>query len=105
MPPDTKQTKNPPRKPKGWVSSRDISPLLSRDSALGQRMGEALAVAIGDGAMDGVVERGGVGEGLVGEMMRLEVAPHRFDVVEFGRVFRQPFDGQPVRPGSESGEG
>ena len=55
--------------------------------------------------MDGVVERGVVGEGLVGEMMRLEVAPHRFDVVEFGRVFREPFDGQPVRPGGESGEG
>ena len=34
-------------------------------------MGEALAVEIGDGAMDGVVERGVVGEGLVGEMMRL----------------------------------
>ena len=55
--------------------------------------------------MDGVVERDGVGEGLVGEMMRLEVAPHRLDVVEFGRVFRQPLDGQPVCPGGESGEG
>src|SRR5277367_6309737 len=88
-----------------WVLDVVFHDDLSRDSALGQRMGEALAVAIGDGAMDGVVERGGVGEGLVGEMMRLEVAPHRFDVVEFGRVFRQPFDGQPVRPGSESGEG
>ena len=50
--------------------------------------GGALAVEIGDGATHGVVELGVVGEGLVGEMMRLEVATHRFDVVEFGRVLR-----------------
>ena len=32
-------------------------------------------------------ERDGVGEGLVGEVMGLEVAPDRLDVIEFGRVF------------------
>jgi hypothetical protein len=31
--------------------------------------------------MDGLVERGGVGEGLVDEVMGLEVALDRFDVV------------------------
>src|SRR5208337_5054652 len=45
---------------------------LSRDSRLGQRIGDALAVEIDDGVMDGLVERVGVGEGLVGEVMGLE---------------------------------
>src|SRR5271167_2999195 len=43
------------------------------------------------------------GAGLVGEVMGLEVAPDRLDVVEFGRVLGQPFDGQPVRPGGQGG--
>jgi len=64
-------------------------------------MGDALAVEIGDGVMDGLVERGGVGEGLVGEMMSLKVAPDELDIVEFGRVFRQPFDGEPVCAGGQ----
>ena len=72
---------------------------------LGRRMGEAFAVEIGGGVMDGLFERVGVGEGLVGKMMDLEVAPDRLDVVEFGRVFRQSLDGQPVRPGGKSREG
>ena len=42
-------------------------------------------------------------EGLVGEVMGLEVSPDRLDVVEFGRVLGQPFDGQPVRPGGQGG--
>ena len=67
-------------------------------------MGDALAVEIGDGVMDGLVERGGVGEGLVGEMMGLEVAPDELDIVEFGRVFGQPFDGEPVCAGGQGGE-
>ena len=77
---------------------------LSRNSRLGQRNGHALAVEVVDGVVDGLVERGDVGEGLVGEMMRLEVAPDRLDVVEFGRVFGQPLDGEPVRAGGEGGE-
>ena len=71
---------------------------------LGQRIGDALAVEIGDGVMDGLVEGGGVGEGLVGEVMGFEVAPDRLDIVEFGRVFRQPFDGEPVCAGGQGGE-
>ena len=51
--------------------------------------------------MDCLVEGVRVGEGLVGEMMRLEVAPDEFDVVQFGRVFGQPLDGEPVSTGGE----
>ena len=49
--------------------------------------------------MDGGVEGFGVGECLVGEMMGFEIMPDDLDVVEFGRVFRQPFDGEPMRAG------
>ena len=61
---------------------------LSRDSRLGQRDDHALTVEIVDGGVDGLVESGDVGEGLVGEVMRLEVVPDHLDVVEFGRIFR-----------------
>jgi hypothetical protein len=67
-------------------------------------MGDALAVEICDGVMDGLVERGGVSEGLVGEMRGLEVAPDELEIVEFGSVFRQPFDGEPVCAGGQGGE-
>ncbi len=40
----------------------------------------------------------------VGEVMRLELAPDGFDVVEFGSVFGQPLDGEPVRPRREGRE-
>ena len=43
-----------------------------------------------------MVEGVGVSEGLMGEMVRLEIAPDNLDVVELGRVFRQPLDGEPV---------
>lgn len=39
------------------------------------------------------------GEGLVGEVTGFQAMPDNFDVVEFGRVFWQPFDGEPVLPG------
>ena len=77
---------------------------LSRDSQFGQRIRDPLAVEICDGVVDGVVERDGVGEGLVGEVMGLEVAPDRLDVVEFGRVFRQPLDGEPVCASRQRGK-
>jgi hypothetical protein len=77
--------------------------LLSRHSLLGQRMRLALLVAGVDGRVEGLVERVDILEGLVGEMVGLEVAPDRFDVVEFGRVFRQPLDGEPMRAGGQGG--
>ena len=39
----------------------------------------------------------------MGEVMGFEVTPDRLDIVEFGRVFRQPFDGEPVGAGGEGG--
>ncbi len=76
---------------------------LSSDSLAVQRMAIALLVELGDGMMDGVVEVVRSGEGHVGEMMPLQIAPDFFDVVEFGGVFRQPLDRQPVRPLGERG--
>ncbi len=35
----------------------------------------------------------------MGEVMGFEVTPDRLDIVEFGGVFRQPFDGEPVGAG------
>src|SRR5580700_4846417 len=60
---------------------------LSRDSWHGQRIGDALAVEIDDGVMDGLVEGGYVCEGLVGEVMGLKIAPDRLDFIEFGAYF------------------
>ena len=54
--------------------------------------------------MDGLVEGGEVYEGLVGEVMGLEIAPDRLDFIEFGGVFRQPLDGEPVCAGGQGGE-
>ncbi len=54
---------------------------LSRDSQLGQRKLGALEIEGVNGLMDWGIECIGVGEGLMGEMMRLEVAPDGFDVV------------------------
>jgi len=77
---------------------------LSRDSWRGQRIGDAVTVEIDDGVMDGLVERGEVFEGLVGEVMGLKIAPDRLDFVEFRGVFWQPFDGEPVSAGGQGGE-
>jgi hypothetical protein len=52
-------------------------------------------VETGDGVRDGLVESVGIDKGAVGELMLLEVAPTSFDVVQFGGVFRQPFEGEP----------
>ena len=56
-------------------------PALSRDSELDQRKRGPLEIEGVNGLMDCGIECIGVGEGLMGEMMRLEVAPDAFDVV------------------------
>ncbi len=48
------------------------------------------------GLVDGPLELGGIGEGPTGEMMRLEVSPDIFDVIEFGSIFGEPRDGEPM---------
>ena len=54
--------------------------------------------------MDGLVEGGDVCEGLVGEVMGVKIAPDRLDFIEFGGVFRQPLEGEPVCAGGQGGE-
>ena len=52
--------------------------------------------------MDGAIESVDVGEGLVGQMVRLEIAPDNLDVVELGGVFGQPLDGEPMLAGGRA---
>ena len=72
---------------------------LSRDSQVVQRILASLCIESSDGIKDGFIEGVCIVEGLMREVMAFEVAPDPFDVIEFGRVFRQPFDGEPVRVG------
>src|SRR3954453_6589757 len=58
-------------------------------------MGFPLVVEAGDSVRDDAFESIGIGEGTIGQIMLLEVAPASFDVVQFGGVFRQPFEGEP----------
>src|SRR5271169_4570495 len=69
---------------------------LSRDSPIDQRMEASLLVQGLHGCVDCAIESDVVGEGVVGEMVRLEIMPDDLDVVELGCVFRQPLDGKPV---------
>ena len=46
-------------------------------------------VETSDSVRDGAGKSVGIGEGAVGELMLLEVAPASFDVVQLGDVFRQ----------------
>ena len=52
-------------------------------------------VETGDSVRNGAGESIAIGEGAVGELMLLQVAPATFDVVQFGGVFRQPFESEP----------
>src|SRR3954471_20364348 len=54
----------------------------------------SLMVQAGDDVRDDAFESVGIGEGTIGQIMLLEVAPASFDVVQFGGVFRQPFEGE-----------
>ena len=51
--------------------------------------------------MDCAVERTRVSECLMREMMSLEVVPNAFDVVQFGRIFGQPLDDEPMGAGGQ----
>ena len=53
--------------------------------------------------MDVPVEVIRVGDGLMGEVICLKVAPDCFDVIEFGRIFGRPPDAEPM--GAERGPG
>src|SRR5580765_2842921 len=70
--------------------------MLSSDSVVGQRMAISFTVELHDGLMDRVIEVFGAREGLVSELVSLQVAPELFDVVELRSVFGQPLDPEPV---------
>lgn len=46
--------------------------------------------------MDSLVEKRWVSEGLVRQMTSLQITPDDLDVIEFGRIFGQPLDREPV---------
>ena len=69
---------------------------LSRDSLNDQRIDSSLPVQGSHGCVDCAVEGVGISEGLMGQMACLEIVPDNLDVVEFGCVFWQPLDGEPV---------
>jgi hypothetical protein len=72
--------------------------MLSRDSLVSQRIPLSFEVQDLDGSVDGRVEGFCIGKCLVSEMMGFEIMPDDLDVVEFGRVFWQPLNGEPMRP-------
>ncbi len=72
---------------------------------IGQRTWLSSDVQGFDGLVDGPVGVIRVGEGLMGEVMGFEVAPHCFDVIEFGRISGQPPDAEPMGAGGGRGPG
>ncbi len=78
---------------------------LSSNSPVGQRMAASFGVEFPDSIVDGLLEVFRSRGGLVSEVMPLQVAPDRFDVVELRRVFRQPLDREPVGALGERGAG
>ena len=71
--------------------------LLSRDSWLDQRIDHSLVVKVFDGCMDGLIEVGDAREGLMGQLICLQIVPNDLDVVQFRGIFWQPLDREPVR--------
>jgi hypothetical protein len=55
---------------------------LSSDSLVGQRMAVSFGIEFHDSFMDGAVEVIRAGEGVMSEMMPLQVAPENLDVVQ-----------------------
>src|SRR5262245_24792402 len=55
--------------------------------------------------MNCLVENIGIGEGLMGEIVSLEIMPNDLDIIEFRCIFRQPFGGEPVGALGESCQG
>ena len=60
-------------------------------------------VQAGDSVGDGAFESVGIGEGTIGEIMLLEVAPASLDVVQLGGVLRQSLDSEPGTLGKRAG--
>ena len=66
------------------------------NSPVDQQIDISLAVQGFNGRVDFAIKRFGIDEGLMGQMVRLEIAPDNLDVIEFRCVFGQPLDSEPV---------
>ena len=53
--------------------------------------------------MNGTIEFDDVSEGLMSQIVRLQVVPDDLDVVQFRGIFRQPFDRESVCAGGQGG--
>jgi len=73
-----------------------------QSSRLAERLDHSLAVVVAYSGTDRVTERRDIGEGLMCEVVRLEIVPDDLDVIEFGGVFGQPLNGDPVCPQTAS---
>src|SRR4051812_16415352 len=80
-----------------------IRALLSSSSMVSQRMAASFGIEFPDGVVDGLIEVVRSGEGLMSEVMPLEVAPETLDIVQLRSVFRQPLDPEPMSPLGEGG--
>ena len=82
----------------GWtvydaLESRPVR--LSSHLLVGPRMAVSFGIEFPDGVVDGLIEVFRSGEGLVSEVMPLQIAPDPFKVVQLWGVFRQPLDREP----------
>src|SRR5215213_9053618 len=68
-------------------------------------MAVSFGIEFRHGPVDGAIEVIRAVERLMSEVMPLQVAPDRFNVVELWGVFRQPLDAEPVGALGERGAG
>ena len=66
-------------------------------------MAGAFGIEITDRLVNGIGEIPTIGEGLVGQMVALQVTPYPLDGIELRSVLRQPLDGEPGRAGGQGG--
>src|SRR5215212_6647172 len=88
-----------------WTAPRCLGAFLSSNSLVGPRMAVSFGVELPGGVMDGAIEIFRSCERLMSEVVPLQVAPDRFNVVELWGVFRQPLDAEPVGALGERGAG
>ena len=69
---------------------------LSRDLPVDQRIDISLVVQSFDRRVDCAIKRFDIGERLMGQMTCFEIVPDDLNVIEVGRVFGKPLDGQPM---------
>src|ERR1700691_4314218 len=91
-------SKMPAAKPSSARSARMNSTVDLRARATVGANGVAFSLPVqgSHGCVDYAVEGVGISEGLMGQMACFEIVPDNLDVVEFGCVFWQPLDGEPV---------